>query len=197
MAKTTTAAIKQALGAYGEALAARHLVEQGMVLLDRNWRCDAGEIDLVLRDGEVLVVCEVNTRSKFRAWDSMNKAMVHKGFGLSDQHHDELEHACGVILPLGDTTYAYMNGLSQCPRQWDLDPMQFTGLQDKNGQDIYEGDIVERIGSGFDDGTSCYIAAVVWDEHQASWKFSGLNPQLPWLVIGNSYENPDLLDPAA
>jgi putative endonuclease len=34
-----------------------------MVVLDRNWRCDAGEIDLVLRDGRVLVVCEVKTRS--------------------------------------------------------------------------------------------------------------------------------------
>ena len=54
---------RQALGAYGEAYAARHLVEQGMVLLDRNWRCEAGEIDLVLRDGRVLVVCEVKTRS--------------------------------------------------------------------------------------------------------------------------------------
>jgi putative endonuclease len=51
------------LGRLGEAWAARHLVEQGMVLLDRNWRCEAGEIDLVLRDGRVLVVCEVKTRS--------------------------------------------------------------------------------------------------------------------------------------
>jgi putative endonuclease len=34
-----------------------------MVLLDRNWRCDLGEIDLVLRDGRVLVVCEVKTRT--------------------------------------------------------------------------------------------------------------------------------------
>ncbi|MGY2704229.1 MULTISPECIES: YraN family protein [unclassified Nocardioides] len=63
MTRTTTGAIKQALGAYGEVLAARHLVEQGMVLLDRNWRCETGEIDLVLRDGDVLVVCEVKTRS--------------------------------------------------------------------------------------------------------------------------------------
>jgi putative endonuclease len=63
MTRTTTGAIKQALGAYGEALAARHLVEQGMVLLDRNWRCEAGEIDLVLRDGDALVVCEVKTRT--------------------------------------------------------------------------------------------------------------------------------------
>jgi putative endonuclease len=53
----------RSLGAFGEAYAARHLVEHGMVLLDRNWRCDAGEIDLVLREGRVLVVCEVKTRS--------------------------------------------------------------------------------------------------------------------------------------
>jgi putative endonuclease len=51
------------LGEYGEAYAARHLTDQGMVVLDRNWRCELGEIDLVLRDGAVLVVCEVKTRS--------------------------------------------------------------------------------------------------------------------------------------
>jgi putative endonuclease len=52
-----------ALGAYGERIAARHLTAQGLVVLDRNWRCDLGEIDLVLRDGPVLVVCEVKTRT--------------------------------------------------------------------------------------------------------------------------------------
>lgn len=60
---TATAGQRNALGAHGETLAARHLTRQGMVLLDRNWRCSAGEIDLVLRDGDVLVVCEVKTRS--------------------------------------------------------------------------------------------------------------------------------------
>ena len=59
---TTTAASRRALGTYGEDLAARHLVERGMAVLDRNWRCAAGEIDLVLRDGDVLVACEVKTR---------------------------------------------------------------------------------------------------------------------------------------
>ena len=54
---------RMSLGAFGEAYAARHLVTEGMVLLDRNWRCDLGEIDLVLRDGRVLVVCEVKTRT--------------------------------------------------------------------------------------------------------------------------------------
>lgn len=58
-----TAATRQALGAYGESVAARHLVDDGMVVLDRNWRCDAGELDLVLRDAGVLVVCEVKTRT--------------------------------------------------------------------------------------------------------------------------------------
>ena len=54
---------RQQLGRYGEAYAARYLVEHGMEVLDRNWRCAAGEIDLVLRDGDVLVVCEVKTRA--------------------------------------------------------------------------------------------------------------------------------------
>lgn len=54
---------KDALGRYGEQLAVRALVDAGMTVLDRNWRCDAGEIDVVARDGDTLVVCEVKTRS--------------------------------------------------------------------------------------------------------------------------------------
>jgi putative endonuclease len=54
---------KDALGRYGEDVAARHLIEQGIVVLERNWRCAAGEIDIVGRDGQVLVICEVKTRS--------------------------------------------------------------------------------------------------------------------------------------
>lgn len=53
----------QALGAYGERVAANFLVQQGMVLIDHNWRCRQGEIDLVLRDAGTLVICEVKTRS--------------------------------------------------------------------------------------------------------------------------------------
>jgi putative endonuclease len=53
---------RRALGAYGEQLAERHLCEQGMVVLARNWRCAEGEIDLILRDREDVVFCEVKTR---------------------------------------------------------------------------------------------------------------------------------------
>jgi putative endonuclease len=52
-----------ALGAYGERVAERYLVDDGLTVLDRNWRCAAGELDLVLRDGDTLVFCEVKTRS--------------------------------------------------------------------------------------------------------------------------------------
>ncbi|MFF8322576.1 YraN family protein [Streptomyces bobili] len=52
-----------ALGRYGEELAARRLADAGMTVLERNWRSGrTGEIDIVARDGDVLVVCEVKTR---------------------------------------------------------------------------------------------------------------------------------------
>lgn len=51
-----------ALGRYGEDVAARHLTAAGLVVLERNWRCDIGEIDILARDGDSLVVCEVKTR---------------------------------------------------------------------------------------------------------------------------------------
>jgi putative endonuclease len=53
---------KDALGKYGEDLAARHFVGAGFTVLARNWRCPAGEIDIVARDGNVLVIAEVKTR---------------------------------------------------------------------------------------------------------------------------------------
>lgn len=64
---TTTAQARKAIGAYGEEVAARHLAEAGLVVLERNWRCDEGEVDIVLRDGTTLVVCEVKTRTSLSA----------------------------------------------------------------------------------------------------------------------------------
>ena len=54
---------RAALGAYGERVAVRLLTDQGLQVLDRNWRCRAGELDVVARDGQALVFCEVKTRS--------------------------------------------------------------------------------------------------------------------------------------
>ncbi|SCL51581.1 putative endonuclease [Micromonospora citrea] len=53
----------QAVGAYGERCAVRHLIEAGLRPVARNWRCPAGEIDIIAWDGPVLAFCEVKTRS--------------------------------------------------------------------------------------------------------------------------------------
>ena len=58
----TRATRQRASGGYGEELAVRYLREQGMEMLDRNWRCELGELDIVARDGDCLVICEVKTR---------------------------------------------------------------------------------------------------------------------------------------
>ena len=57
---------RRTLGSYGERLAARYLADRGLTVVDRNWRCAHGEIDLVARDGDCLVFCEVKTRRSER-----------------------------------------------------------------------------------------------------------------------------------
>lgn len=53
---------KDAVGRYGEDVAAAHVEASGWRVLDRNWRCRHGELDLVGMDGDELVVVEVKTR---------------------------------------------------------------------------------------------------------------------------------------
>ena len=58
---------KDALGRAGEQLAAEHLIRCGYTVIERNWRCRQGEIDIIARDGigksAVTVFVEVKTRS--------------------------------------------------------------------------------------------------------------------------------------
>ncbi len=54
---------RAALGGFGEALAAAHYRGSGYAVLERNWRCRAGEIDLICARGTILVVCEVKART--------------------------------------------------------------------------------------------------------------------------------------
>src|SRR5664279_148953 len=62
--------VKDAVGRFGEDTAARHLLAAGLTILERNWRVPQvagsdlrGELDIVAREGEALVVVEVKTRS--------------------------------------------------------------------------------------------------------------------------------------
>jgi putative endonuclease len=55
--------VKDAVGRFGEQLAAEVLAADGLVVLERNWRCPDGELDIIATEGDVLVFVEVKTRS--------------------------------------------------------------------------------------------------------------------------------------
>lgn len=72
---------KDAIGRYGERVAERFLVDSGFVVLERNWRCPLGEIDIVARDGDCLVVCEVKTRTSLaygHPAEAVTRAKAHR-----------------------------------------------------------------------------------------------------------------------
>jgi len=120
----TTSACRQALGAYGEQVAARHLTEAGMVLLDRNWRCPEGELDLVLRDGDVLVACEVKTRSSYACGtphEAITDGKLDRLYRLArawarahDVHVDEVRVDLVAVLrpPRGPAVVDHVRGVS-------------------------------------------------------------------------------------
>jgi len=54
---------RKQLGQLGENYAAQMLQEKGLMIAARNWRCSSGELDLVARDGSVIVFVEVRTRT--------------------------------------------------------------------------------------------------------------------------------------
>jgi putative endonuclease len=69
---------KDSLGRYGEDIAVAHLQAAGLQVLERNWRCRLGEIDVVAVDGDCLVVCEVKTRRSLAAGSPLEAVTARK-----------------------------------------------------------------------------------------------------------------------
>jgi putative endonuclease len=103
-----------AVGRHGERVAERFLVERGAAVLARNWRCRAGEIDLVLLHGDALVAVEVKTRRGEAFGDPLEAITARKLARLrrlvarfADEHRDVLGgrapeirvDAVSVLLP--------------------------------------------------------------------------------------------------
>jgi putative endonuclease len=96
---------KDSLGRFGEDLAVAHLEASGFMVLERNWRCTEGEIDIVAVDGDCLVVCEVKTRRSRAAGSPVEAVDVSKlrrlrrltGTWLRAQHRHFREVRIDVI----------------------------------------------------------------------------------------------------
>lgn len=101
------------VGKLGESLAADYLTRQGFTVVDLNWRCNRGEIDLVAFDGEILVIAEVKTRRSLaygHPFEAISKAKLDRLRTLSvlwARHHGYLSarlriDAVAVLLPRGE-----------------------------------------------------------------------------------------------
>ncbi|WP_442212155.1 YraN family protein [Specibacter sp. RAF43] len=69
---------KDVLGRAGERVAADYLEDLGIRVIDSNWRCPSGEIDLVALDGAELVIVEVKTRRSLRYGDPLEAVTAAK-----------------------------------------------------------------------------------------------------------------------
>jgi uncharacterized phage protein (TIGR01671 family) len=119
---------------------------------------------------------------KFRAWDFDKKTFVY--------------------LMLCDGTYVYPISEDQLDKQMPI--MQFTGLLDKNGKEIYEGDIVSVCGNEEGDADTMIVS---WNKETLTYELlnhKGVKQNLylyevlddeddKTIVIGNIFENPELL----
>ncbi len=125
---------------------------------------------------------------KFRAWDIKNKEMV--GVRTIDWNDG------GVIEEVDTKTYCWSDRFSP-PTLSGVVIMQYTGLLDAKGKEIYEGDIVSWNSWGSGNEGSWKTAPMTWDEKECGFRLNG-NSFSPSIyerieVIGNIYENPELL----
>ena len=84
---------RRALGASGEEAVAVWYAEHGYQIVARNWRCGAGELDLILRRDRTFVFCEVKTRSSDAFGAPVEAVTRHKQVRLRHLAARWLEHA--------------------------------------------------------------------------------------------------------
>jgi uncharacterized phage protein (TIGR01671 family) len=136
---------------------------------------------------------------KFREWDKHREEIYGKGHGMSYGEREDFDDMVGW-------RFAHEEGLGEEPRIL----MQYTGLKDKKGREIYEGDILYYTVFDRYDNDKQYKGIVKWSIDDAWWFLANIDDSdfqgsdyhpLGWVwqqddepvVIGNIYENTELL----
>lgn len=145
---------------------------------------------------------------KFRAWDRDKRKMAHVAVISMDKQSCEPQIITCAYQVTMDQVYG-SGGDEPCDVEVinrpaaSLELLQFTGLLDKNGKEIYEGDILLSR-SPTDEGEDLEWIPVIWDEKDACFRFpcsdgNYLFTDFPieygcsMEIVGNVFENPDLL----
>jgi len=122
-------------------------------------------------------------RIKVRAWDRFKKKML---------YGNELD-ACEVLLNNGKLFF----GLDNEKGSYELEVLEFTGLKDKNGKEIYEGDIIKhnyKFGNGNGVIEFNPPSFGLGDKNGFCNDFKWWSYEKEFEVIGNKFENPELLE---
>lgn len=126
----------------------------------------------------------MNREIKFRVWDNTIEKF--------------LDYPC-YFNHLNFNEFTCFDWWFKCDEE-DTTVQQFTGLKDSKGKDIYEGDVVKALSSD-----NKYLSIVEWDFREGRWGFYAIrSDKMPynynltygcsgWEVVGNIFENPELL----
>lgn len=102
---------RKEIGIRGEDAASAFLERQGMTIVERNWRCKAGEIDIVALEGETLVLVEVKTRKSERKGTPEEAVSPTKQKRISRCARAYLQHS----------------GVGECPVRFDVIAIRVLG----------------------------------------------------------------------
>lgn len=127
---------------------------------------------------------------KFRAWSKLLKKMLsHEDLDKTLKSLTKTEYIAGIFLPLNS----------------DVEVMQYIGLKDSDGEEIYEGDIVERVDLtpteeyygktevGVVEYKTCQYVLKIKENSYYEMSNDGTFGISKYRVIGNIYENKELL----
>ncbi|MEK3867661.1 YopX family protein [Paenibacillus sp. FSL H7-0716] len=129
---------------------------------------------------------------KFQVWDNENKCFF-KDTNLA--YNGVIEQL--LISPAGDINFRKMDGMyheSMFPGRFVL--RQYTGLKDKNGREIYEGDFIQNENTiGEIEWVQEHCAFMAFTRNPSFYRYLESDGQLNLTeIIGNIYENPELIE---